>query len=76
VKIAAAPHDQKVAMGQLDDAVEQCTRVGPLSRLLLEYPDAVTPVMETLRNTLVEYTREGVVHMDSAVWMVTARRAC
>ncbi|MGA8601958.1 MAG: class I SAM-dependent methyltransferase [Beijerinckiaceae bacterium] len=75
VKIAAAPHDQKVAMGQLDDAVEQCTRVGPLSRLLLEYPDAVTPVMETLRNTLAEYTSEGVVRMDSAAWIVTARRA-
>jgi SAM-dependent methyltransferase len=75
VNILAAPHDQKVAMGKLDDAVEQCTRVGPLSRLLLEHPDAVRPVLETLRSTLAEYTREGVVRMDSAVWIVTARRA-
>jgi SAM-dependent methyltransferase len=75
VKIVAAPHDQKVAMGPLDDAVEQCTRVGPLSRLLLEYPDAVAPVMETLRKTLAEYASEGVVRMDSAVWIFTAQRA-
>jgi SAM-dependent methyltransferase len=74
-EIAVTPHDQKVEMGRLDDAVEQCTRVGPLARLLLDYPDAVAPVMATLRNTLAEHISDGVVHMDSAVWIFTARRA-
>jgi len=74
-KIAATPHDQEVEMGRLDDAVEQCTRVGPLGRLLLEYPDAVAWVTETLRNTLAEHISDGVVRMDSAVWIFTARRA-
>jgi len=59
---------------QLDDAAEQCTRVGPLARLLIEHPDAVAPVKETLRKTLAEHMREGVVRMDSAVWIFTARR--
>src|SRR5437588_764671 len=53
-EIAANPVDQKVELGTLDQAVEHCTRVGPLSRLLLEYPEAVPPVMETLRSTLAE----------------------
>jgi SAM-dependent methyltransferase len=73
-EIAAKPHDQKVQLGPLDNAVEHCTRVGPLSRLLLEYPAAVAPVAETLRKTLAEYISGGVVQMDSAVWIVTARR--
>jgi hypothetical protein len=75
VNVLAAPHDQKVSIGQLDDAVEHCTRVGPLSRLLLEYPEAVGPVTETLRCTLAEHISEGLVRMHSAVWIVTARRA-
>ncbi len=73
-EIAAAPHDQKVEMGRIDDAVEHSTRVGPLARLLLEYPDAVAPVMATLRDTLAEHISNGVGHMDSAVWIFTARR--
>jgi SAM-dependent methyltransferase len=74
-EIDARPHDQKVELGVLDEAVEHCTRVGPLSRLLLEYPDAVAPVMETLRRTLGTYETDGVVRMDAAVWIVSARRA-
>jgi SAM-dependent methyltransferase len=73
-EIAASPHDQKVKLGVLDQAVEHCTRVGPLSRHLLEYPDAVAPVMETLRKTLAEHMSDGLVQMDSAVWIFTARR--
>ena len=73
--IAATPHDQQLEMGPLEDAVEQCTRVGPLGRLLIEYPDAVAPVKEMLRETLAEHTSKGLVHMDSAIWIVTARRA-
>jgi len=74
-EIAATAHDQQVEMGRLDQAVEHCTRFGPLGRLLLEHPDAVAPVMQTLHKTLAEHISDGVVRMDSAVWIVTARRA-
>jgi hypothetical protein len=73
--VAVAPHDQKIELGMLDQAVEHCTRVGPLARLLAENPDAVDPVRDTLRHTLREYVREGIVRMDAAVWIVSARRA-
>jgi SAM-dependent methyltransferase len=75
VNVLAAPHDQKVSIGQLDEAVEHCTRVGPLGRLLLEYPDAVAAVTETLRRTLHDYETDGLVRMHAAVWIVSARRA-
>jgi SAM-dependent methyltransferase len=72
--VAVTPHDQKIELGTLEQAVEHCTRVGPLARLLAENPDAVAPVRETLRHTLHEYVREGIVRMDAAVWIVSARR--
>jgi SAM-dependent methyltransferase len=74
-EIAATPHDQKIEMGELDAAAEQCTRIGPLARLLPGYPEAVAPVVETLRSTLRDYQSDGVVRMDAAVWIVSARRA-
>jgi SAM-dependent methyltransferase len=74
-EITANPLDEKVELGMLDQAVEHCTRVGPLSRLLLEYPEARPPVMETLRKTLAEHMSDGRVRMDSAAWIFTAQRA-
>jgi SAM-dependent methyltransferase len=72
--VAVTPHDQKIELGMLEQAVEHCTRVGPLARLLAENPDAVAPVRDTLRHTLLEYVREGIVRMDAGVWIVSARR--
>jgi hypothetical protein len=69
------PHDQQVELGMLEQAVEHCTRVGPLSRLLTENPDAVDPVIDTLRETLRDFETEGVVRMDAGVWIVSAKRA-
>ncbi|MBV8849445.1 MAG: methyltransferase domain-containing protein [Methylobacteriaceae bacterium] len=72
--IAAKPQNQQVELGRLDDAVELCTRVGALSRLVLEYPDAAEPVATSVREALAPHVSEGVVRMDSAVWVFTARR--
>jgi SAM-dependent methyltransferase len=73
--VAVTPHDQQVELGMLEQAVEHCTRVGPLSRLLTENPDAVDPVIDTLRETLRDFETEGVVRMDAGVWIVSAKRA-
>ncbi|GAC1338979.1 MAG: methyltransferase domain-containing protein [Beijerinckiaceae bacterium] len=75
VDIAINPHDQQVALGRLDEAVEQSVRVGALSRLLTENPEAVDAVMETLRETLSGFDSGEGVHMGAGVWIVTARRA-
>lgn len=71
--ISIVPHDQKVELGGLQDAVEHCARVGALSRLLNENPSAVDPVMETLRDTLQEFETDGAVKMGAGVWLVSAR---
>jgi SAM-dependent methyltransferase len=71
--VAVIPHDQKIELGMLEQAVEHCTRVGPLGRLLNENPDAADPVVETLRDTLRQFEADGVVRMDSGVWIVSAR---
>jgi SAM-dependent methyltransferase len=75
VHVAATPHDQLIELGMLEQAVEHCTRVGPLSRLLAENPEAVDPVIDTLRETLREFETDGVVRMDAGVWIVSAHRA-
>jgi SAM-dependent methyltransferase len=72
--VAITPHDQKVELGMLDEAVEHSVRVGALSRLLNENPDAVDPVVETLRDTLREFAGDGIVRMGAGVWIVSARR--
>jgi SAM-dependent methyltransferase len=72
--VAVTPHDQKIELGTLEQAVEHCTRVGPLARLFSENPGAVDPVKETLRDTLHEFEINGRVQMDSSVWIATARR--
>jgi SAM-dependent methyltransferase len=71
--VVVTPHDQKIELGTLEQAVEHCTRVGPLARLLAENPDAVGLVKETLRTTLRGYEQEGIVQMDAGVWIVSAR---
>lgn len=71
--VAVTPHDQKIEFGTLEQAVEHCTRVGPLARLLAENADAVGLVKETLRTTLRGYEPEGIVQMDAGVWIVSAR---
>jgi SAM-dependent methyltransferase len=73
--VAVTEHDQKIELGMLEQAVEHCTRVGPLARLLSENPDAVDPVRDTLRHTLREYVTNGIVRMDAGVWIISARRA-
>jgi SAM-dependent methyltransferase len=71
--VAVTPHDQPIELGTLEQAVEHCTRVGPLGRQLSENPDAVDPVVGTLRDTLRQFETDGVVRMGSGVWIVTAR---
>jgi SAM-dependent methyltransferase len=73
IDAAVTPHDQKIELGMLEQAVEHCTRVGPLGRLLNENPDATDPVVETLRDTLRQFETDGIVRMDSGVWIVSAR---
>jgi SAM-dependent methyltransferase len=71
--IETAPHDAKINLGLLDSAIEQAMRIGPLGRLLNEHPEAVDPVVETLRQTFSEFNSDTGVTMDAAVWIVSAR---
>lgn len=60
----------------LADAVRELARIGPVSRLLMDQPeavlDAVFPAMET---ALQPYYKEGALDLQAAVWLVTAVKA-
>jgi SAM-dependent methyltransferase len=71
--IAIEPRDFMIGGNDLDESVELSLRVGPLSRLLAEHPDARDAVIATLRETLAGHLGPDGVRMPGAVWIVTAQ---
>lgn len=71
--VTLTPRDFMVGGNPLDEAVDLALRVGPLSRLLAEHPEARTAVTATLRETLAAHEGPDGVRMPGAVWIVTAR---
>ena len=60
--------------GGLDNALDKCLAVGPVSRALEGQPDAtIQAVREAVRATLARYVSGGKVALGGAVWIVRAR---
>jgi SAM-dependent methyltransferase len=60
--------------GDLDATVEFVLQLGALSAILEESPDAVARVRTAVRQGLAPYATEDGIVMESAAWVVTARR--
>ena len=75
--VALAPFTPKLVVGgggDLDATVDFVLQLGALSAVLEETPDAVARVRTAVREALAPYaTVDGIV-MESAAWIVTARR--
>lgn len=71
--VAIEPRDVMIGGNDLDQSVDLSMRVGPLSRLLKEHPDARDAVVGSLRETLGTHLGPDGVRMPGAVWIVTAK---
>jgi len=59
----------------LDAALEVVSRVGLVSRLLRELPEAQRPaILAAVRSALEPYARDGAVELGAACWIVSASR--
>ena len=72
--IVIAPHDQPISSGDLDESVDTALRVGPLGAILRERPDLAGAVVEAVRAALAPFVTDAGVRLDSATWIVTARK--
>jgi SAM-dependent methyltransferase len=72
--IEIAPHDQKVSGGDLDETVDTALRIGPLGTILRENPGLEGTVVGAIRAALAPFSTGGAVFLDSATWIVTARK--
>ena len=72
--IRLTPHDERVGGNNLADTLELALMVGPLGRLLREQPQHREKAVEAVRAALARHEADGVVLMNSATWIVTARR--
>jgi len=73
--ISVTAHDQKIGSGDLDTTLDVALKVGPLGAMLREYPDRREAVIAAVREALQPHVTEDGVRLDSASWIVTARRA-
>jgi SAM-dependent methyltransferase len=74
-EIEIVAHDQKIGSGDLEVTLEVALKVGPLGAMLREHPDRRTVVIAAVRAAMMPHVTETGVRMDSASWIVTARRA-
>ena len=76
--VALAPHEQKLSIGagrDLDATVEFLLQLGPAAAALREAGEEVRArVRPAIRESLAPYWSDAGVSMDSAAWLVTARR--
>jgi SAM-dependent methyltransferase len=76
--VAFEPHARKLTVGagrDLDGAVEFLLQLGPAAAALREASqEARARVRPAVRDSLVPYWTDGGASMDSASWIVTARR--
>lgn len=71
--IAIAAADQAVTSGGVDEMARVLLKVGSLGRILREAPDRLAAAEPRLRAALAERERDGVVALNAATWVVTAR---
>lgn len=71
-EIGVEAHDAPITAGDAVSTLRVVTRVGALGKALRENP-ALLPVAEPLvRSALAARERDGLVHLGSATWIVTA----
>lgn len=70
--ISIEAHDAPITAGDTAATLNVVTRVGALGKVLRENPELV-PIAEPLvRSALAARERDGLVHLGSATWIVTA----
>ncbi|MFI4974824.1 MAG: class I SAM-dependent methyltransferase [Caulobacterales bacterium] len=72
--IAIRGHDEKIGWGDLDESVSVALNIGPLGRMLRDEPDKRDLVLPALREAFAPYAGADGVMMNSATWIVTARK--
>jgi len=79
VDVAVAPHTQELTIGagaDLDETVNFLLEMGPTGSALRQaQPEARPAVASAVRDALRPYVTADGVRMNSAAWIVTARRA-
>jgi SAM-dependent methyltransferase len=73
-EIELRPHDQAIGGSDLDQAVQMALRIGPLGRAMREQPEVSREVEQAVRKALARRLINGRVFLDSASWIVTARK--
>ena len=67
-------YDRKIGSGDLEQTLAVSLKIGPLGRALGEHPEKRTLVIDSVREALRPHVDEdGIVRLDSASWIVTAR---
>ena len=72
--IAVEPHEARMPLGPLDEAVSLLSQVGPASRALGQAsPDVRPALMHALHSALAQHVGPDGVVLGGAVWLVSAR---
>lgn len=72
--IAVAPHNEKVGGGDLDTVLAMTLKIGPLGSVLRDHPDKRDTVVAAVRAALAPHEGPDGVKLESATWIVTARK--
>jgi hypothetical protein len=72
--IELAQYDRKIGSRDLEQSLAVSLKLGPLGRALREHPEKRALVVNDVREALRPHVDlNGVVRLDSASWIVTAR---
>lgn len=65
-------HDVPITAGDTASTLKVVTRVGALGKALRENPNLLPVAEPIVRSALAARERDGLVHLGSATWIVTA----
>ena len=71
--VAIQAHDERVSSGDLNIMIAVLLKVGPLGRIIRENPELRPAAEPRLRAALAAREDSGVVALNAATWIVTAR---
>lgn len=76
--VAVQPHSTTLKIGgtdSLSEAVQELARIGPVSRLLMDQPQAVLDkIFPAMEAALESYYSHNCLNLQAAIWLVTATR--
>ncbi|MEJ2532771.1 MAG: methyltransferase domain-containing protein [Halioglobus sp.] len=78
--VALTPHTLTLRFGEgleLFESVRELATIGPISRLLAEHQGhpALPDVFAAMERELEPFHRDGAIHLEGAIWLVTGRVA-